>query len=216
MEVVGVVGDVRQQPEAEAKSEMYVPYAQYPDAFLRRMYSNITLVVRTDGNPAPVVSSVREIVRAIDPEQPIANVRTLDEVLATPVAQPRFLTWLLGAFAVIALTLAAIGVYGLLAHGVAQRVNEFGVRLALGASPNAVLSLVLRQGLQLALTGVGIGPVVSVAAVRALNSVLFEISPWDPIAWVASAGVLLTVSLLASWVPARRALRVDPVVALRA
>ena len=216
MEVVGVVGDVRQQPDADAKSEMFVPYAQYPDNFLRRMYSNITLVVRAQDSPALLASPVREMVHTIDADQPVANVRTLEDVLETSVSQPRFRTFLLAFFAVIALTLAAIGVYGLLAHGVAQRVNEFGLRIALGASPGTVLALVLRQGLVLSLTGVGLGLAASVAAVRALNTVLFEISPWDPIAWGVSAGTLLAVSLLASWVPARRALNVDPVVALRA
>ena len=216
MQVVGVVGDVRQQPDAEAKSEMYVPYAQYPDEFLRRMYSNITVVVKTAGHPAPLAQTVREVVREIDPDQPIANVRTLEEVMAGSVAQPRFRTLLLGFFAAVALALAAIGVYGLLAHGVAQRVNEFGLRMALGASPSAVLALVLRQGIMLALIGRGDRPGASVAAVRALRSVLFEVSPWDPWAWAAAATTLLAVSLLASWVPARRALRVDPVVALRA
>ena len=215
MEVVGVVGDVRQQPDADAKSEMYVPYAQYPDASCAACTRTSRSSCGRRANPAPLASPVREIVHEIDPDQPVANVRTLDTVLETSVSQPRFRTFLLGFFALIALTLAAIGVYGLLAHGVAQRANEFGVRMALGASPATVLALVLRQGLTLSLTGVGIGLVASVAAVRALHTVLFEISPWDPVAWFVSAGTLLAVSLLASWVPARRALRVDPVVALR-
>ena len=216
MEVVGVVGDVRQQPDAEAKSEMYVPYAQHPDAFLRRLFGSVIVVVRADGNPADLGPSIREIVREADPDQPVANIRTLADVIATSVAQPRFRTLLLGFFAAIALTLAAIGIYGLLSHGVAQRANEFGVRMALGASPADVLRLVLRQGAVLALTGVGIGLLVAVAAVRALQAVLYEISPWDPLAWIVSAGTLLGVALLASWIPARRALRVDPVAALRA
>jgi len=215
MEVVGIVGDVRQQPDAEAKAEMYVPYAQYPDPVLRRMFANVTLVVRAAGDPARLGPSVREIVREADPDQPVANIRTLEDVLATSVAQPRFRTLLLGFFAAIALTLAAIGIYGLLSHGVAQRANEFGVRMALGAAPSDVLRLVLRQGATLAFIGVGIGLVAAVGVVRALNSVLYEISPWDPLAWIVSAGTLLAVSLLASWIPARRALRVDPVVALR-
>lgn len=215
MEVIGVVGDVRQQPDAEAKAEMYVPYAQYPDAFLRRLFGNVTLVVRATGDVAGLAPAVREIVREADPDQPVANVRTLDEVLATSVAQPRFRTLLLGFFAAIALTLAAIGIYGLLSHGVAQRANEFGVRMALGASPADVLRLVLRQGATLSLLGVGVGLFAAVAAVRALSAVLYEISPWDPLAWIVSAGTLLAVSLLASWIPARRALRVDPVNALR-
>jgi len=216
MEVVGVVGDVRQQPDAEAKAEMYVPYEQYPDPFLRRLFGNVTLVVRTAADPASLGPSIREIVREADPDQPVANIRTLSDVLSISVAQPRFRTLLLGFFAAIALTLAAIGIYGLLSHGVAQRANEFGVRMALGASPSDVLRLVLRQGATLALVGVGIGLIAAIAAVRALDSVLYEISPWDPLAWIGSAGTLLAVSLLATWIPARRALRVDPVVALRA
>jgi putative ABC transport system permease protein len=216
MEIVGVVGDVLQQPDAEAKSEMYVPYAQHPDQILRRMYQGVTLVVRTANRPVDAAPAVREIVRDIDRDQPIANVRTLDQVLSASVSQPRFRTLLLGLFAGIALTLAGIGVYGLLAHGVAQRVNEFGVRLALGASAGDVVRLVLRQGVTLALTGLAIGLGCAVLVVRALSTVLYEISPWDPLAWIVSAGTLLAVALLASWLPARRALRVDPVVALRA
>ena len=215
MEIVGVVGDVRQQPDTEAKSEMYVPYEQYPDEFLRRMYTNVNLVVRTMGPPAQLAAAVREVVRDIDRDQPVANVRTLDEVLATSVTQPRFRTFLLGLFAAMALALAGIGVYGLLAHGVATRVNEFGVRMALGASPAGVQELVLRQGLGLTLAGLGIGSIVAMAVVRLLTSVLFDVSPWDPFAWIASALTLLAVALLASWLPARRAVRVDPVAALR-
>lgn len=216
MEVVGVVGDVRQQPDAEAKAEMFVPYEQHPDPFLRRLYGSVIVVIRAEGEPARLGPSIREIVREADPDQPVANIRTLEEVVSTSVAQPRFRTLLLGFFAAIALTLAAIGIYGLLSHGVAQRANEFGVRMALGASPADVLRLVLRQGAALALTGIGIGLVAAVAAVRVLNAVLYEISPWDPVAWFVSAATLIAVSLLASWIPARRALRVDPVVALRA
>jgi putative ABC transport system permease protein len=215
MEIVGVVGDVRQQPDAEAKSEMYVPYAQYPDQFLRRMYSNVTIVVRTVAAPAQAAPSLREVVRALDRDQPVANVRTLDDVMSASVTQPRFRSLLLGVFALMALALAGIGVYGLLAHGVAQRVNEFGVRMALGATPSGVLRLVLHQGITLALVGLGIGLAAAVVIVRALTTVLFEISPWDPIAWLASSITLLAVSLLASWLPARRALHVDPVVTLR-
>jgi putative ABC transport system permease protein len=172
-------------------------------------------VVRTSGPPAALGRSVREVVKEIDPDQPVANVRTLDDVLATSVAQPRFRTLLLGLFAAIALALAAIGVYGLLSHGVAQRANEFGLRMALGASPNVVLGLVLRQGAQLAALGVGIGLLGAFAVVRALRSVLFEITPWDPVAWIGAALTLFLVSLLASWIPARRAVSVDPVVSLR-
>jgi len=215
MEIVGVVGDVRQQPDAEAKSEMYVPYEQYPDQFLRRMYTNVNLVVRTTGAPAQLASAVRDVVRDVDREQPVVNVRTLDEVLSSSVTQPRFRTLLLGLFAGMALALAGIGIYGLLAHGVANRINEFGVRMALGASPAGVQELVLKQGFGLALAGLAIGSVAAVALLRVLSSVLFDVSPWNPRAWIASAVTLLVVAMLASWLPARRAVRVDPVVALR-
>jgi putative ABC transport system permease protein len=158
---------------------------------------------------------VRAAVRAVDPEQPLANVRTLDDVVSASVSQPRFRTTLLGIFAAMAIALAAIGVYGLLAPGVAQRVNEFGVRMALGASPGGVVRRVVWQGLTLAIVGIAIGLVLALVAVRALNSVLFDVTPWDPVAWVVASATLLAVALLASWFPARRALRVDPVVALR-
>jgi putative ABC transport system permease protein len=215
MEIVGVVGDVRQQPDAEAKSEMYVPYEQYPDQFLRRMYTNVNPVVGTTGAPAQLASAVRGVVRDVDREQPVVNVRTLDEVLSSSVTQPRFRTLLLGLFAGMALALAGIGIYGLLAHGVANRINEFGVRMALGASPAGVQELVLKQGLGLTLAGLAIGAVAAVALVRVLSSVLFDVSPWNPRAWIASTVTLLAVAMLASWLPARRAVRVDPVVALR-
>ena len=215
MQIVGVVGDVRQQPDAEAKAEMYVPYEQYPDEFLRRMYSLVTLVVHTTGPPSSLVSQVRASVRDVDPDQPLANVRTLNDVVSASVSQPRFRTTLLGVFAAIAIALAAIGVYGLLAHGVAQRVNEFGVRMALGASPAGVVRLVVRQGMALAVIGIGIGLLLAAVAVRAVHSVLFDVTPWDPIAWITAAATLFVVALVASWLPARRALRVDPVVALR-
>ena len=215
MEVVGVVGDVRQQPDADARAEMYVPYAQYPDDLLRRMYTNVNLVVRTAGAPSALAGPVRSVVREVDPDQPLANVRTLDEVVSASVSQPRFRTLLLGVFAAIALLLAGIGVYGLLAHGVTQRVSEFGVRMALGASPAGVQALVLREGITLALTGIAIGLVATGAAVRVLGSVLFEVTPWDPLAWITASATLVVVAVLASWLPARRALRVDPVVALR-
>jgi putative ABC transport system permease protein len=215
MEVVGVVGDVRQTPDAEAKSEMYVPYAQYPDQFLKRMYSNVNLVVRAEGRAPQLAAAVRAVVRGIDSDQPVANIRWLDDVIAASVTQPRFRTLLLALFAGLALALAGVGVYGLLAHGVAQRLNEFGIRLALGASPSGVLRLVLREGLTLAAVGLAVGALGAAIAVRALSTVIYDVSPWDPLAWIAAIVTLLAVALLASWLPARRALRVDPVVALR-
>jgi putative ABC transport system permease protein len=194
---------------------MYVPYAQYPDQFLRRMYSNVNLVVRAEGRAPQLAGAVWDVVRGIDRDQPVANIRSLDEVMAASVTQPRFRTLLLTLFAVLALALAGVGVYGLLAHGVAQRLNEFGIRLALGASPSSVLSLVLREGLTLAAVGLAFGIVGAAITVRTLSTVIYDVSPWDPLAWIAAIVTLLGVSVLASWLPARRALRVDPVEALR-
>lgn len=215
MEVVGVVADVRQTPDAEAKAEMYVPYVQYPDPVLRRLYSNVTIVLKSSVPPAQLAAPMRDVVREVDPNQPVANVRTMDDVLSASVTQPRFRTMLLGLFAGIALTLAGIGVYGLLAHGVTERMNEFGVRLALGASPRSVLALVMKEGLVLTAAGVAIGIAGATVAVRVLGTVLFGVSQWDPAAWIASIATLVAVALLASWFPARRAVRTDPVIALR-
>jgi putative ABC transport system permease protein len=216
LEVVGVVGDVLQSPDAAAKSEFYVPYEQHPDPFFTRMYQNITLVVRTTGDPASVAPALRQVVHELDRNQPIVNLRTMESVVEQAVAQPRFRTVLLSLFAASALLLAGVGVYGLLAHGVMQRQNEFGVRLALGAPPQRVTGMVVREGLALAATGLTIGLIGAAFAVRLLASVLYGITMWDPIAWATAAGALALAALAASWLPARRAVRVDPVVALRA
>jgi putative ABC transport system permease protein len=215
LEIVGVVGNVLQAPDAEAKSEMYVPYEQYPDPFFTRMYQNITLVVRSSADPEMLAPALRQVVREIDRHQPVVNVRTMDDVVAGAVAQPRFRTTLLTLFAVIALVLAAVGIYGLLAHAVVQRQQEFGVRLALGASPSQVLRMVIREALTLAVVGLLAGLVCAFFAVRVLSSVLFAVTPSDPLAWLLAAGTLVATTVVASWIPARRAVRVDPVEALR-
>lgn len=216
MEIVGVVGDVLQAPDAVAKAELYAPYAQFPPhPALRPLYMNLSFAVRTEAAPGALVPSVRAVVREIDANQPIVNLRTMEDVAAKAVAQPRFRTTLLGIFATVALVLAGIGVYGLLAHGVVQRSNEFGVRLALGASPERVVRMVLREGLALAAIGIVLGLAGAALAVRVLASVLYEITPWDPLAWALAVFALAAAALLASWVPARRAVRVDPATALR-
>jgi putative ABC transport system permease protein len=214
-EIVGVTGDLLQTPDGEGRAELFVPYEQHPDDFFSRMYQNVTVAVRTAGDPAAMAASFRQVVRAIDPNQPIVNLRTMDAVMAAAVTQPRFRTTLLGLFSGIALILAGIGIYGLLAHGVAQRRGEFGVRLALGATAGQLTGLVIREGLMLAVVGLVIGMAGAVFAVRLVQTMLFGVTLWDVTAWASAVVALAVVALVASWIPARRATSVDAATALR-
>jgi putative ABC transport system permease protein len=215
IEIVGVAGDVRQAPDADARAEAYVPYEQYPDDFFAPVYRNVKLVVRAAGDPSALAQPLRRMIRSLDADQPVVNVRTMDAVMDLAIAQPKFRTVLLGSFAAIALLLAAVGLYGLVAHNVAQRQREFGVRLALGAAPERVQALIVGEGLRLAGAGLTIGALVSALAVRLLSSVIFGVAPWDPLVWGLAPAALLASALVATWLPARRAVRVDPAVALR-
>ncbi|HEX6162607.1 MAG TPA: ABC transporter permease [Vicinamibacterales bacterium] len=215
MEIIGIVGDVKQSFDAGSKAEFFVPYAQFPDPVLTGMYLNVALVARTSGDPSVVVPSVRAALREIDPNQPLVNVRTMETAMAGTVAQPRLQMLLLLIFAGVAVALAIIGVYGVMAYTVSQRVAEIGVRMAIGASPRNVIAMVVRQGAWLALAGVALGLVGAVAAARAVQSLLFvEARGYDAITFAAAALVLGIAALLASYIPARRAARVSPVSAL--
>ena len=214
MEIVGIVGDVRQSFEAGSKAEMFVPYGQHPDPMLTGMYLNTALVARTAGDPMNVVSSVRAAIREIDPAQPLVNVRTMDQAVAGTVAQPRLQMTLLLLFASLAVTLAAVGVYGVMAYTVSQRTVEIGVRMAIGATPGQVVWMVVRQGAQLAALGMGLGLVAAMLAAGAIQSLLFQVRGLDPIAFAAAAVVLGLAALLASYIPARRAARISPLAAL--
>ncbi|MEZ5316369.1 MAG: ABC transporter permease [Vicinamibacterales bacterium] len=213
--IVGVAGNVRQAPDAEPRGELYVPYEQYPDSFFERMYQNITVVLRTETPPASVAPGFRQIVRDFDADQPIVNLRTMDAVMAGAVAQPKFRTVLLGLFAAIALVLAGIGLYGVLAHGVVQRRGEFGIRLALGATPGGILGLVIGEGLRLALIGVAGGVITALLAVRLVQTMLFDVAASDAVSWLAAILSVLAAALVASWLPARRATRGGAAEALR-
>jgi putative ABC transport system permease protein len=215
LKIVGICGNVLQSPDADARAEAYVPYEQYPDDFFAPAYRNVKLVVRSADDPASLAPPLRQMIRALDANQPVVNVRTMDAVMDVAVAQPKFRSVLLGSFAAIALLLAAVGLYGLMAHGVAQRQREFGVRLALGAAPESVRRLVVREGLCLAGIGLAVGALLAVALARVLSAVLFTVTIWDPIAWTMAASSLVFAALLATWIPARRAVLVDPAVALR-
>jgi putative ABC transport system permease protein len=212
MEVVGVVGDVLQGLGNGAKTEMYAPYRQ-ADKFFPIL--QLSVVVRTVNEPHATVSSLRSVLAEIDPNQPLVNVRSMEENIATSVSQPRFRTWLIGIFAGLALVLAGIGVYGVMSYTVTQRTNEIGIRVTLGAQPEDVFRIVVGEGLRLALLGVGVGLLAALALTRVLQSFLFGVSPRDPLTFAGVAGVLTLVGLAASYFPARRATRVDPLVALR-
>ncbi|HEX8030510.1 MAG TPA: ABC transporter permease [Vicinamibacterales bacterium] len=215
MEVVGIVGDVKQGFEAGSKSEFFVPYSQFPDPVLTGMYLNVALVVRTAGDPVAIVPSVRAALREIDPNQPLVNVRTMESAMAGTVSQPRLQMTLLLIFAGVAVVLAVVGVYGVMAYTVSQRSTEIGVRMAIGASPASVVSMVVRQGAALGAAGVAIGLLGAAAASQAVQGLLFaDARGFDPITFAGSAVVLMLSALLASYIPARRAARVSPVSAL--
>ncbi|MBO0860038.1 MAG: ABC transporter permease [Chloracidobacterium sp.] len=208
-QIVGVVKSVRHMAlSEEPRPEIYMPFTQHPLAFM-------TLVARTDGAPLNFVAAVRNQVQAVDKDQPISNVRTMEERLAGAVSQRRFSLILLAIFAGLALSLAAIGIYGVMSYMVTQRAHEIGVRMSLGAQSGDALRLVLRQGMTLTLTGVLIGLGAAFGLTRMLKSLLFDLSSTDPLTFFATALLLALVSLLACYLPARRATKVDPVVALR-
>jgi len=206
-EIVGVVGDIRHHAlENEPSPAMYMPT-------LEGNWMN--LVIRTQGDAANLTAAVRKEVKAIDPDQPIAAVKTMDEWIATAVSAPRYRTSLLGLFALIAMILACTGIYGVMSYSVAQRTHEIGVRMALGARRFDVLKLVVRQGMSLVFIGVAIGLLGAVALTRVMSSLLFEVTPKDPVTFTAVGTLLILVALVACFIPARRATKVDPLVALR-
>ncbi|HEY1336905.1 MAG TPA: ABC transporter permease [Bryobacteraceae bacterium] len=204
-EVVGVVGDVRNQSVSQdTQPEIYVPFAQLS-------WPGMNLIVRTTGDPHGMAGAVRARVLALDRDQPVTNVQTMDEVLESAAAQPRFTTWLLGALAGTALALALVGIYGAIAYSVAERQHEMGIRMALGAARGDILRMVLRQGLTLASCGIAIGLAASLALTRLMASLLYHVSVTDPTTLAACALLFTLVALAASYMPARRATRVNPV-----
>jgi len=209
--IVGVVADVKNaRLDAPAGTELFFPYRQQGYT-TRQAY----IVVRSAQDPKSLVSAVRAAVREIDPSLPIAQVLTMDEVLDGVRSRPRFLTTLLGLFSSTALVLAAVGLYGVISYSVTRRTTEFGIRMAMGAGVGDVLGLVLGQGLRLALIGVAAGAIGALALTRLIRGLLFGISSFDPSTFVAMALVLVAVTVLACVIPARRATKVDPLVALR-
>ncbi|MBI2929233.1 MAG: ABC transporter permease [Verrucomicrobia bacterium] len=210
MTVVGVVGRIKEDRLSEQGGmvQAYLPFLQRP---LRGM----VVAVKSAQPPEALLSAVRQQVLALDPEQPIFEVRTLSEMRSRNIAPERLNLALLGVFAAVALALAVIGLYGVLSYAVAQRQREIGVRMALGAQPRNVLALVIGHGMRLALIGIGLGMLGALAITRVLRNMLFEVNPFDPLAFSLVTAILGGVALLACWIPARKATKVDPMVALR-
>ena len=209
-EIIGVVGDVRNYgSETRGRIKIYTPFGRFP-------LPRSTLAVRTAGvDPSSIVAAIKSTLQAINPNVPISEITTLEALLAGHIAPRRFNTWLLGLFAAVALLLAAIGIYGVMSYSVMQRTREIGIRIALGAQTGQVLGLVLRQGIRLIALGIAAGLVAAFAVTRVIGSLLFEVSATDPVTFTGIAVLLTGVALLACYIPARRAAKVDPMVALR-
>ena len=205
-----MVKDVRQiELTAEPKLQMYLPYEQAD------FFQPNALVVRTNIDPLSLAATVRKTVWDIDKDQPVSNISSMEQVLSESVARQRFSTLLLGIFATLALILAAVGIYGVMSYSVAQRTHEIGIRMALGAQRTDVLKLTLSQGLRLVLIGVIAGLAAAVMLTRVMSSLLFGVSATDPVTFAAIVLVLMSAALLANYIPALRATKVDPMVALR-
>jgi putative ABC transport system permease protein len=215
IQIVGIVGDVRSIGASEpAPPAVYVPLAQAP----RPPYEGraMTFIVRTPGSPTSITASARAAVASIDAGLPLANVRPMSEIVSAASGQPRFTTLVMSFFASIAFFLAALGLYGILAYSVEQRVREIGVRIALGADKREIFRLIIGAGARLALVGAAVGVPSALALTRLMGGMLSGVTSADPVTYIAVVGMLMISALLASYLPARRATRVDPIVALRA
>ena len=188
--------------------EEYGPHIQYPE-------NSMTVVVRTRAEPTALTASIRQEIGAVDPQQPLAAVQTMEEVVRTSTSRPRLLSLLTVFFAVIAAALAAVGTYGIMAYSVSQQTREIGIRMAMGADAAAVVRMVLAHGIRLVAAGVVLGTAGALLLTRVLTSLLYEVSPADPAVFTATCGGVIAVALVACYAPARAATRVDPMVVLR-
>jgi predicted permease len=214
--IVGIVDDVRQRGLAsEPRPEMYLAHAQFRFWDGGGPVDAMTLAVRTQGDPASVARAIREEVRALDPNLPVGGFRTMREVVSDSISRPRFMTLLLTVFSGLALALAAVGIYGVLAYAASRRTREIGVRMALGARPRDVVGLIVRQTAAVAGSGVALGILGALALTRVLRAQLYDVSPTDAPTYAGLALFTIAVALLATWIPARRAAGVDPLTALR-
>jgi putative ABC transport system permease protein len=209
-EIVGVSADIKQEELGlPTRPEMYVPYQQLP-------WFGVALVIRTaSGDPTRLKKDVQQAIWEVDKDLPVSSAETLEHHLANLIAEPRLYTLLLAVFGAVALVLASVGIYGVISYSVTERTHEIGVRMALGADARKVVGLIVRQGLMLALIGVALGLGAAVALTRVMSTLLYGIGATDPATFVAVSTLLIGVALGACFVPARRATRVDPMVALR-
>jgi predicted permease len=214
--VIGIVADERHNGvTGSVKEKFYVPHSQWHVATGGNLIRNVFVVVRTTGDPLSLASPVRSEIRALDASLPVANIRPMSDVVAAALATPRLTGFLLGAFAAIALALAAVGIYGVLAYLVAQRTQEIGIRLAVGADRADVLRMILGQGVALAAMGIVVGVVAAFGLTQLMQSLLYQVGAADPLTFAAVPVGLLAVALVASYIPALRATRVPPTLALR-
>jgi putative ABC transport system permease protein len=208
-EIVGIVGDVKQTSlDAETPLAVYLPYQQFP-------YPGMTMVVRTSTDTSSITAAVRREVQTIDRNVPVSNIRSMEQVISTSVSQRRFSMTLLGIFALVALLLSAVGIYGVMAYSVSERLHEIGIRIALGARSRDILKMVLGQGMILTLIGIAVGLIGALALTRLMSSLIYGVTATDPLTFAGVALTLGIVALLACYIPARRATRVDPMEALR-
>jgi predicted permease len=210
IEVVGVVGHTLHEGlDAPARVQVYFPFSQI-------VTGSLDFAVRTPGDPLSLLTGLKAAVHQVDADLPLSRVRSMTELVELSTGPRRFSMLLLGIFSLLAVGLASLGLYGVMSYTVTQRAKELGVRLALGARTPDVLRLVLRQGMKLALIGIGVGLIAAIALTRLLKSMLFDVTATDPLTFIAISVLLVVVTLTATWFPARRATRVDPIIALRA
>jgi putative ABC transport system permease protein len=208
-DVIGVAADIKNKGLAQdTQAQLYLPFAQLP-------WGDMNLLVRTIVPPRSLTSAVRAQISAVDPDQPVAGIQTVDELVDSALAQPRFTMLLLGIFSATAMALSVIGIYGVLSYWVAQRRYELGIRLALGAQRADILRIVVRQGFMLAMAGIVIGLIAALLLTRLMSSMLYKVGTLDLATFTVAPLVFLAIALLASYLPARGAMRVDPAEALR-
>src|SRR5262249_35233472 len=208
-EIIGIVGDIKPwRLDHETPAQTYEPYLQQPFSFM-------TLVVRTTGDPAGLNEAIRREIFNLDREQPVVSIEMLDHLVSASTVGLRSLMLLLGIFAAVAVALAAVGLYGVISYAVTQRTQEIGIRMALGAQARDVLKLIIGQGLVLTLAGIALGSLIGLGLSRLLSGLLFGVGASDPLTFMGVSLLLISVALLACYLPARRATKVDPIVALR-
>jgi predicted lysophospholipase L1 biosynthesis ABC-type transport system permease subunit len=216
-EIVGVVGDVKSYLDQPAPPTTFIPAAQasYGTSALFEGWFPRSIILRANVDPLSLSRAVRDAVAAVDPIVPTGSMRSMDQVLARSLALRNFMMFLLSLFAALALILATVGIYGVISYAVSQRTREIGVRMALGAHPGDVLRLILGEGLKLVLAGAALGTAFALIATRFISTMIYGVSATDPLIFLSVVTLLVMVSLAACYVPARRAMRVDPMVALR-